>query len=285
MTKEELEVKKVEEVTETPKKDIKKDIAMKEKVAQEMGLMMPKNMADQITNTLTNYVNNGLVMPKDYNYQNAVISSFLTIKQDPKLMACDRNSIANALVDMATLGLNVSKNQGYFIPYNGKLDFQPSYFGKITSIKRIKGVIDVRSDVIYKGTEHELIVDEYGNDDIRIIKPCPLDERKFEDIIGAWAKIILDENVWGAKSYTCIMTKDQINKAWCQGATKGKSPAHQNFADEMCKKTVINRCCKNFVNSAKDQDIYIETLNRTTANEYEDNSSHEKVVEAKVIDL
>lgn len=267
------------------KTEVKKEIVSKEQTAQEMGLMMPKNMADQINNTLTNYVNNGLVMPKDFNYQNAIISSYLVIKQDPKLMACEKNSIASALVDMATLGLNVSKQQGYFIPYNGKLNFQTSYFGKITAIKRIKGVKDVRADVIYKDTEYELLVDEFGNDDIKIIKPCSLENRKQENIIGAWAKIILDREVWNAGTYTCIMTMEQIEKSWNQGQMKGNSPAHKNFRDEMCKKTVINRCCKNFVNSAKDQDIYIETLNRTTENEYTEDSRHQIITETQVVDI
>lgn len=269
------------------KEETKTDIVSKEQTAQEMGLMMPKNMADQITNTMTNYVNNGLIMPSDYNYQNAIISSYLVIKQDPKLMGCEKTSIASALVDMATLGLNVSKQQGYFIPYGNKLSFQASYFGKITAIKRIKGVKDVRADVVYKDTEYELTVDDYGNDDIKIIKPCSLENRKQENIIAAWAKIILDKDVWGTETYTCIMTMEQIEKSWNQGQMKGKSPAHTNFRDEMAKKSVINRCCKNFVNSAKDQDIYIETLNRTTASEYEDqNQFNNNVIgNAQVVDI
>lgn len=268
--------------------NVKENVEIKNEIStqtKELGMTMPKNMADQITNTMTNYVNNGLVMPKDYNYQNAIISSYLVIKQDPKLMECEKNSIASALVDMATLGLNVSKQQGYFIPYGGKLNFQTSYFGKITAIKRIKGVIDVRSDVIYKDTEYELNVDEFGNDDIKIVKSCPLDLRKQENIIGAWAKIILDKEVWGTETYTCIMTMEQIEKAWNQGQMKGNSPAHKNFRDEMAKKSVINRCCKNFVNSAKDQDIFIETLNRTTSNEYEENTAQMPNVGNKVIDI
>ena len=241
----------------------------KEQSAEELGLVVPKNMGDFVNNTMTKYMEQGLVLPKDYNVQNAVVSSYLIIQQDPKLNTCDKTSIASALIDMATMGLNASKSQCYFVPYNGKLNLQPSYFGKIMAIKRVNGVVDVISDVIYKGTEYVLSVDDYGNDDIKIVKPCPLEDRKNENIVGAWAKVILDENVFGRKSHTCIMTLEQIQKSWNQGATKGKSPAHVNFADEMCKKTVINRCCKNFVNSAKDQDILIETINRTTANEYE----------------
>lgn len=279
---EEKETKIIE--TEEQKKEIQKS---NEEVAREMGLVLPKNMADQINNTMAKYIEQGLEVPKDYNVQNAVISSYLIIQQDNNLNNCEKTSIASALIKMATLGLNVSKQQGYFIPYGGKLNFQPSYFGKITAIKRINGVKDVIADVIYKDTEYELICDEYGNDDIKIIKPCPLDKRSFENLVGAWSKIVLDENVWNRKSHTCVMTKDQIQKAWNQGQMKGNSPAHKNFMDEMMKKSVINRCCKNFVNSAIDQDIYIQTLNETIANDYEEPQvvGGKIIKEAEVIDI
>lgn len=249
---------------------MKNEITEKEKVAEELGLTVPKNMGDFVNNTMQKYMERGLTLPKDYNVNNAVISSFLLIKQDAKLSKCRQDSIASALIDMATMGLNATKKQVYFIPYGDELKASPSYFGKIMAIKRINGVIDVRTDIIYKDTEYELLVDEYGNDDIKIIKPCPLDKRLNENIIGAWAKIILDEKVWGSKTYTCIMTLDQIHKAWGQGATKGKSLAHVNFTEEMAKKSVINRCCKYFVNSAKDNDVLIETLNRTIENDYKE---------------
>lgn len=266
-----------------------KDVETKNEIVKKEDTKMsvlPANMGDLINNTMTKYMEQGLVLPADYNVQNAVVSSYLIIKQDEKLSSCTKDSIANALVDMATMGLNASKNQCYFVPYSGKLQLQPSYFGKIMAIKRIKGVKDVRADVIYKDTEHELIVDEYGNDDIKILKPCPLEERKFENIVGAWCKIILDESVWGSKTYACIMNMEQIHKAWNQGSMKGKSPAHLNFTDEMAKKSVINRCCKNFVNSAKDNDILIETINKISSQEYEYSTNNVFVTnENKVIDI
>jgi recombination protein RecT len=268
-----------EQVIETTKNEIVKKEENKMTV-------LPANMGDLINNTMSKYIEQGLVLPRDYNVQNAVISSYLIIKNDDKLSACTKDSIANALVDMATMGLNASKKQCYFVPYSGKLQLQPSYFGKMMAIKRINGVVDVRCDVIYKGTQYDLKIDEYGNDDIEILKACPLEERKLDSIIGAWCKIILDEKVWGTKSYTCIMTMEQIQKAWNQGATKGKSPAHVNFTDEMAKKSVINRCCKNFVNSAKDNDILIDTLNRTIENDYEEPVNRGFTInQDKVIDI
>lgn len=263
----------------------------KAKAAEEMGLIMPKNIADQVINTMTNYTNSGLKLAPDYNVQNAIMSSYLIIQQDIKLKNCTKISVARALIDMATMSLNANKKQCYFVPYKnekGELECQcqPSYFGKIMAIKRITGVVDVVTDVIYKGTDYELSVDEYGNDDIKINKPCSLEERNFDNLVGAWAKIILDEKIWGRKTHTCIMTMDQIRKAWNQGAMKGQSPAHKNFTDEMAKKTVINRCCKNFVNSARDNDILIDTLNRVTESEYETTNYNQGVViEATTVDI
>lgn len=268
------------------KEMIKKEIEVKKEGSQVANLVVPKNMGDLVTNTMKEYMQRGLVLPEDYNVENAVISSFLIIKQDPKLANCTKDSIASALVDMATMGLNASKKQCYFIPYGGQLKLSPSYFGKIMALKRIKGVIDIVSDVIYEDTEYELSVDSYGNDLITIIKPCPLQNRKLDKIVGAWATIILDEKVWGRDKYTTLMTMEQIEKSWGQGATKGKSPAHLNFREEMSKKSVINRCSKNFVNSAKDQDVLIETFVRTTENDYLDVNDKPRVVkETKVIDL
>lgn len=282
-----MEENNVETKVETKVEPKKNEIVNKEQLAGEMGLIVPKNMGEYVNNTMQEYMSRGLVLPQDYNVQNAVISSYLIIKQDPKLNGCTKDSISSTLIDMATMGLSASKKQCYFIPYNGQLQLSPSYFGKIMAIKRIKGVVDVRADVIYKGTEYELINDEYGNDDIKIINPCSLEERSFDNIIGAWCRIILDEEVWGSKSYVCIMTMDQIRKSWLQGSMKGQSPAHKNFTDEMAKKSVINRCCKNFVNSAKDNDILIETLNKTIENDYTVNEDGKPsvVIESKTIDF
>lgn len=254
--------------------NLKNEVVKKEHIET-----MPKNMSDRITETMQQYMKNGLQLPTNYNVNNAVLSGYLQIIQDDKLKTCTPASIQTSLIQMATLGLNPSKSQCYFVPYAGKLNLQLSYFGKQTAIKRIKGVKDIRADVIYKGTKYKLEVDEFGNDKIIIEESCPLEERKFENIIGAWAKILLDKEIWGTSEYSCIMTMEQIEKSWNQGQMKGKSPAHQNFKDEMCKKSVINRCIKNYINSRDDQDIIIQTLNETTKNDYEEENKVVKTID------
>lgn len=250
---------------------------------QQQGLVMPKNITDKVFNTLSVYQSQGSVnFPQNYSVGNALKSAWLIYQQDAKLQACDPNSVANALLDMCIGGLNPSKSQCYFVPMGNKCTLMTSYFGKQTMVKRIKGVKDVRSDVIYKDTEYELLVDEFGNDDIKIIKPCPLDKRQNANIIGAWARVILDPEVFGTESYVSIMTIEDIKNAFNMGNAKGKSLAHNNFLNEMAKKTAINRCIKNFVNTRDDQDIMIDILNRTTNAEYHDDYTD---VQEKVVDV
>lgn len=250
---------------------------------QQQGLVMPKNITDTVFNTLSVYQSQGTVnFPANYSVGNALKAAWLIYQQDPKLQSCDQNSVANALLDMCISGLNPNKSQCYFVPMGTKCTLMTSYFGKQTMVKRIKGVKDVRSDVIYKDTEYELLVDKFGNDDIKIIKPCPLDKRQNANIIGAWARVIIDPEVFGTESYVSIMTIEDIKNAFNMGNAKGKSLAHNNFLNEMAKKTAINRCIKNFVNTRDDQDIMIDILNRTTNAEYRDDYTD---VQAKVVDV
>lgn len=246
--------------------------------------MIPTTI-NTITKTMEEYVNRGLILPKDYSVENAVIGAYNILMQDPKINTYDKNSVRNCLVQMCTLGLNPNKNQAYFIPYGNKLNLNVSYFGKTAIVKRINGVKDVISDVIYKETEYELITDEFGMEDIKIIKPCPIEKRNGEDIVGVWCKVILNEDVFGRKNHTTIMSIEDVKKSWNQGATKGNSPAHKNFTSEMCKKTCINRGIKLFINTIADQDILVGTLNEVTSNEYEYKEEEPKKEEKVIMDI
>ncbi|MPN64903.1 hypothetical protein SDC9_212681 [bioreactor metagenome] len=72
------------------------------------------------------------------------------------------------------------------------------------------------------------------------------------------------------QNYVEVMNIGQIKKSWNQGAAKGNSGAHQNFADEMAKKTVINRACKMFVNTSDDSELLVEAINNSEEKTYEE---------------
>lgn len=265
-------------MTQVQTKDAKNEMKVSVQQLEQQGLIMPKNITDTVFNTLSVYQSQGTVsFPPNYSVGNALKAAYLIYQNDPELQACTNASVANALLDMCIAGLNPSKNQCYFVPMGNQCTLMTSYFGKQTMAKRIKGVKDVRSDVIYRDTEYELLLDEYGNDDIKITKPCQLDKRNSANIIGAWAKVILDPEVWGVDAYTSIMTLEDIQNSWSMGRAYGKSKAHQKFMAEMAKKSAINRCIKNFINTRDDQDILIETVNRVTSNEYKEPNVYEDV--------
>lgn len=227
-----------------------------------------KNITDSVLSRIEECKGEGTIsFPSNYNYANALKSAQLILaetvdrNEKPVLQSCSKTSICNALLDMTLQGLSPAKKQCYFVAFNGKLQLMKSYLGNIAATKRLKGVKDVFANVIYEGDNFEYKLNlETGL--IEIVKH----EQKFENIgkkiLGAYA-VVVREN---APNYVEVMNMEQIKNAWNMGAAKGKSGAHQNFGEEMAKKTVINRACKRFVNTSDDSDVLIESINRT--NEY-----------------
>lgn len=232
-----------------------------------------KNVTDKVLNRIKDLEAQGNIsFPKSYSYSNALKSAYLMLSEatdkngKPVLDVCSQASVINALLDMTIQGLSPAKKQCYFIPYGGKLQLSKSYLGNIAATKRLKGVKDVFANVIYEDDDFEYQFDlEIG------VKKITKHEQKIENINlnkikGAYA-IVIREN---EPNYVEVMTIEQIRNAWNQGYAKGNSGAHKNFTDEMAKKTVINRACKNFVCTSDDSDLLIDSINRTNEYEQED---------------
>lgn len=227
----------------------------------QAALVKFENVADQVLEKVNRFTEDGgLVLPKNYSVSNNLKSAWLILQDtqdrsdNPVLKVCTKASIANALFDMVLQGMSVSKNQGYFIPYGDKLEFQRSYFGTVALAKRVRGGITTEpvANVIYEGDEFVYTIDP-NSGLIKVIKH----DQKLENIDDTKIKAAYAIATYAdGKTQTTIMTIDQIRKAWNQGATKGQSPAHKNFPAEMCKKTVIGRACKMVINSSDDAWLY-----------------------------
>ncbi len=214
-------------------------------------------------------VDRGITFPKGYDSQKAVTNAMLTIKQDPKLSSCTPESIGQSVLNMVTMGLDIGSKQAYLIPYGGKAQLSVSYFGTQTVLRRITGVLDVYANVILEGDDFEVDYDEERN--LRIQKHDTSWKNQGKPIEGAYCIIKLDNNVFGKEEYVELMTMEQIKNAWGQGATKGNSPAHKTFPDQMAKKSVINRAAKNFTNTLTDieDNTIVKAFNETIQGEYE----------------
>lgn len=230
-----------------------------------------RNITDQVLGRVTDMMSKQeLFMPEDYSPENALKSAWLTLQNvedknhNRALDVCSKPSICNALLDMVVQGLSPAKKQCYFVPYGKELTLMRSYMGTVAVAKRLSDVKDVYAQVIYEKDTFEFEVDP--NTGLRhVVKHITsFDNIDITKIRGAYA-VVVREN---AENYVEIMTMQQIKTAWNQGATKGNSPAHKNFTEEMAKKTVINRACKMLINTSNDSPILTEAFNRTTESDY-----------------
>lgn len=233
-------------------------------------MVTEKNVTDKVLNSVKRMQTEGsLQIPPNYSPENALKAAYLILSEaktaksqgeKPVLQACSQESIANALLEMVTQGLNPNKNQCYFIPYGTQLNFQRSYLGTVAITKRIPGVKDIKAYALYKGDEFETDFDVIsGRLKIKSYNP-KIENISKANLIGAFALVIGTDEILHLE----YMTMEQIKAAWNQGQMKGNSPAHQNFSEEMAKKTVINRACKMYANTTDDSDIFAQMLNKTS---------------------
>jgi len=241
----------MENKKETPKAEIVKNAAAKQEIE--------RNITDSVLARFIETKSTGAIdVPNDYSAENALKSAWFTLQnvQDkekkPALQVCEKNSIANSLYEMVVNGLNPMKKQCYFIVYGNKLTCQISYQGNIALAKRFSGVKSVIAKEIRKGDTFKT---EILSDAREILKEH---DSAFEnadaEIIGAYC-VIVDDN---DKEHLTKMTMQNIRKAWLKSATKGNGDVHKDFADEMAKRTVINRACKPWINSSNDENIIDE---------------------------
>lgn len=252
-----------------------------------------KTIVDSVQNRIAEMQNKGSIeLPNNYSVGNALKSAYLILQETqtsgkkPVLQACTQESIANSLLDMATQGLNPSKDQCYFIAYGNKLTMSRSYLGTIALTKRIKGVKDVKGYAVYKDDKFELGFDILTGKQ-KILEFCPGLNRDSKNLIGAFALILGDNEIL----HTEYMDINQIHNAWNQGSMKGNSGAHKNFPDQMAIKTVINRACKYYVSTSDDSDKIAEFMNKSvedTDRELEEEKkefANKEVVEIENVDV
>jgi len=240
--------------------------------------VQPAVVEREITNDVLTRVNafqkNGeLTIPKDYSPENALKSAYLILSdlkdknQKPILEVCSKKSIANSLLKMVVEGLSPMKKQCYFIPYGTELTLIRSYQGAVALAKRVSNLIDVVPNVIYQDDVFEFGIDlETGRRKVlkHEQKLSNIDNKK---IVGAYCYLLKSDG----KNEIEVMTIDEIRNSWNQGQTKGNSMAHQNFTQEMAKKTVINRACKNIINSSTDALLIGEDEEKTEVENIEQN--------------
>lgn len=228
--------------------------------------IIQKDITDTVNSKIVELQNEGLVIPPNYNASNALKSAFFKLQEAKDksgglaLEVCSKESIANALLDMTVQGLSPAKTQCYFVVYGSQLQMMRSYFGTQAVLKRLSNVQDIWANVIYKDDVFDY-ENFHGRE--RLLSHKTSFENRDKDILGAYAIVQTAEG----EEILTVMTKKEIEASW--GQSKTSQAVHKKFPQEMAKRTVINRAAKAFINTSDDSDLLIESINRTTENEYE----------------
>lgn len=220
-----------------------------------------KNITEKVLDRVKAYQAEGdLVLPKNYSPENALKSAYLVLMETTnnkgenvlKEGVCTKASIANALLDMIVQGLNPMKGQCAFVVYGNKLTMQREYHGTVALAKRVGGVTGVHGQVIYEGDKFSYTIDPSTGKKVITEHIQELDNVDPAKIKGAYAVVALNDGTTDVE----VMTMAQIRQAWLMGATKGQSPAHRNFPDQMSIKTAIQRACKLYITTSSDSSLY-----------------------------
>lgn len=229
-----------------------------------------KNITDNVLNKIHQFQNNGQIyFPNNYSPENALKSAWLKLQEVKDkngklaLETCTQPSIANALLNMVIQGLNPMKNQCYFIPFGNQLTLMRSYFGSIAVAKQFGEIKDITAEVIYEGDKVET--------EIKRGKTTILSHtRSFENInkakiVGAYATILYNNNI----EESLLMTIDQIKMSWKKSKLnpESKDSTHSQFTEDMCKRTVINKICKYYINTKDDSNLNMIKMAFETSDE------------------
>ena len=191
----------------------------------------------------------GFTLPKDYNHVNAIKASVLVLSElkdrngRPFNEVCTPQSIQKALFSMATKGLDVSRNQAYYIVKGNQLCLHESYFGKVARVKRVYPDFDSTPRVVYQGDVFEYTTDvKTGR--MQLVKHEQKIENLDKDFVGAYMYLPCPDG--GQKLY--IMTKKAILQAWMKSSNKSMTVQHE-FREKMIGKTIINSGCTMIINA------------------------------------
>lgn len=277
-----------------------------------------KTLETEISKEVTvNFValqRSGIKYPKGFAPENAVKAAMfelsrLKLVEKASTNRTTYNSVVNAVNMMMIQGLDAGKKQGYFIPYGDEVQFQRSYFGTVTMLKRLPEIEDIRAFEYYEDNipEFNFDVATMSINSIKSWNP----NHKSKELAGAFAVIAKKDGAFEVTN----MSIDDIHTSWSQSQNYGqkvwlntpaeikaaKEAGHKvkeftkkdgskgasyqtdepndvqsKFGGEMAKRTVINRAAKMYVNSSNAPTELIQAYNQTTENEYKEQPNSEE---------
>ena len=176
-------------------------------------------------------------LPMDFNKARFVQNAIALVNDKPELAKQPQEKLLPGLLKGAYLGLDFFANEAYLIPYGSDLQFSISYKGMVKLCQRfsVRPINQIYARIVRDGDEFTDGIKD--NKAFINFTPKPLNDG---EIIGAFAVAEYED---GDIQYE-VMNKAQLNTVKALSKSQAGA-AWSKFPEEMYKKSVIRRLCKN----------------------------------------
>jgi recombination protein RecT len=173
-------------------------------------------------------------LPKHLDADRLARIAMTTIRQTPKLLDCNIQSLLAAVMQSAQLGLEPNiLGQAYIIPYGKEAQFIIGYRGMIDLARRSGHIESIYAHPVYENDEFDY---EYGLEPKLRHKPAMDDRGQF---IGAYGVAKFKDGGYHFE----FMSKSEIDKRRGRSKASGNGPWVTDY-EEMACKTVIRHMFK-----------------------------------------
>src|SRR5262245_59855235 len=175
------------------------------------------------------------VMPKNVTAERIARIAWTSIVRNPALAACERNSLATAIIQCAQAGLEPDGRLAHLVPFGTKVQVIFDYKGSVTLAKR--NGVDVKAMLVFTADKFQYLEDDGTGKTVVLHSFDPLKPRG--EIIGVYSRAL--EN--GKPADYEVMSIDEVESIRSRSRAKDSGPWKTDYP-EMVKKTVIKRHSK-----------------------------------------
>lgn len=224
-------------------------------------------------------------LPSDFNKQRFALNFVSLIQDKPELQKYSKEVLATALVRSAQDNLDALNNEVYIYKgYNDKLTYTPSYKGlrKMAIEKSVRPIKDIYAKPIYEG---DTVEEVFANGEARLVYKSNFMKRG--KWIGVLAVCVFKDN---SEIYE-LMDMNDINAVKAKSRNSG---AWKDFPQEMAKKSVIRRLCKQITLDFRDKqqadtftgaDEFIDNPKEQAAKDVSENANQKDLEEEQIIEV
>lgn len=187
------------------------------------------------------------------NNDEAVINNYIlgvcnTLATNPSLLKCTPQSIRDAAITSATLGVPLdARKYAYLVPYGDKAQFQLSYKGFVDIAKRDRDVDNIQSIIVYQEDTFSL---DIGANTVSHMPNLDAPSYGNDSAIKFFYAVVRFRANTGRAPIFEVMSKKQIDEIRANSNAGGEKDKWGNptiwakYYSEMGRKTVIKRLCK-----------------------------------------